>query len=156
MGGSVVSGMAGRYRPGRVVGNTRGGTTTVERMLTNVLLVFLGGGVGSLVRYGATLAMPPRAFPVATLAVNVAGCLAAGVALARLVPVHAADHPARLLLVAGFLGGLTTFSAFGLETVALLRDGRAGLAMLNVAANVGAGLLATWAGWMLSRTPPAA
>lgn len=125
----------------------------VSRMLMNALLVFLGGGVGSLVRYGATLAMPPREFPVATLAVNVAGCLAAGVALARLVPLHPADHPARLLLVAGFLGGLTTFSAFGLETIALLRDGRPGLAMLNVVANVGAGLVATWAGWMLAKTP---
>ncbi len=119
----------------------------------NVLLVFLGGGVGSAVRYGATLAWPAREFPAATLAVNVAGCLAAGVALARLVPVHPADHPARLLLVAGFLGGLTTFSAFGLETIALLRDGRAGMAVLNVAANVGAGLVATWAGWMVARTP---
>ena len=152
MGGSVVSGMAGRYRPGRDSDNTPREPTTVEGMLTNVLLVFLGGGVGSLVRYGATLAILPRAFPVATLAVNVAGCLAAGVALARLVPAHPADHPARLLLVAGFLGGLTTFSAFGLETVALLRDGRTGLAMLNVAANLGAGLGATWAGWIMART----
>ncbi len=122
-------------------------------MLINVLLVFLGGGAGSLVRYGASLAMPSPGFPVATLAVNVAGCLAAGVALARLVPVHPADHPARLLLVAGFLGGLTTFSAFGLETISLLRDGRTGLAMLNVAANVGAGLAATWLGWMMARPP---
>ena len=92
--------------------------------------------------------------PVAII--NSHRALGTGSKRARLVPVHAADHPARLLLVAGFLGGLTTFSAFGLESVALLRDGRAGLAMLNVAANVGAGLLATWAGWMLSRTPPAA
>jgi CrcB protein len=122
-------------------------------MLTQVLLVFLGGGVGSAARYGASLLLPSQGFPVATLAVNIAGCLAAGVALARLVPLHPADHPARLLLVAGFLGGLTTFSAFGLETVALLRDGRAGLAMLNVAANVGAGVLATWVGWLAARTP---
>ena len=125
-------------------------------MLTQVLLVFLGGGVGSAARYGASLLLLSQGFPMATLAVNVAGCLAAGVALARLVPFHAADHPARLLLVAGFLGGLTTFSAFGLETVSLLRDGRAGLAMLNVAANVGAGLVATWVGWMIARPPMAA
>ena len=109
--------------------------------------------MGSAARYGASLLLPSPGFPVATLAVNIAGCLAAGVALARLVPFHPADHPARLLLVAGFLGGLTTFSAFGLETIALLRDGRAGLAMLNVAANVGAGLVATWVGWMIARPP---
>jgi CrcB protein len=51
----------------------------------------------------------------------------------------------------GFLGGLTTFSAFGLETIALLKDGRTGLAAANIAANVVGSLLATWLGWMLTK-----
>jgi fluoride exporter len=120
-------------------------------MLLNFLMVFLGGGAGSVTRLSASLLLPSRDFPFATLVVNLVGCLAAGVVLARLVPAYASLHPTRLLLMTGFLGGLTTFSAFGLETIALLKDGRTGLAAANIAANVVGSLLATWLGWMLTK-----
>jgi CrcB protein len=84
--------------------------------------VALGGAAGALLRYAVGQALgPPRpgAFPWHTFAVNVAGSLILGVVLA-LVP---ADDPRHLrpLLAVGFCGGLTTFSTFGYETVALLQ-----------------------------------
>ena len=84
--------------------------------------VALGGAAGALLRHAVGQALgPPRpgAFPWHTFAVNVAGSLVLGIVLA-LVP---ADDPRHLrpLLAVGFCGGLTTFSTFGYETVALLQ-----------------------------------
>lgn len=120
--------------------------------MLNLLLVFLGGGLGSATRYGVSLLTPPQPnyFPLATLLVNLAGCFAAGIVLARLVPTYAATHPARLLIAVGFLGGLTTFSAFSLETLTLLRDARTNLALTNIAANVLGSLTAAWLGYMIA------
>ena len=117
----------------------------------NLLIVFIGGGIGSVARYLVSLAIADRSpsFPLPTLVVNVLGCFAAGVILARMMPFPTPAHPTRLMLVVGFLGGLTTFSAFGLETMVLLKDGRAGAAGLNVMLNVLGSLLAAWGGWTL-------
>lgn len=84
--------------------------------------VALGGAAGALLRYAAGQALgPPRpgAFPWHTFAVNVAGSLILGLVLAA----APADDPRQLrpLLAVGFCGGLTTFSTFGYETVALLQ-----------------------------------
>ena len=95
---------------------------------TSLLLVGAGGAVGSVARYLlATWTMhaaAPQRFPLGTFAVNLAGCLAAGL-LAGFVERHpgALSAEARLLLFVGLLGGFTTFSAFGLETAQLLRRG---------------------------------
>lgn len=105
------------------------------------LLVGLGGALGSMARYGIGLALPSSGFPYATLAVNVIGCFCIGMAMPAAARVEALSPELRLLVVVGFLGGFTTFSAFGNETVALLRSG-GGLPLLNVAANVGLGLAA--------------
>ncbi len=108
----------------------------------------LGGAVGAVARWGvgALLGGGQGGFPWATLAVNVVGCAALG-ALAGLTGPR---DDARLLLGTGLLGGFTTFSAFGLETVSLLRAGAAGLAGANVLANVVLGLLAAAAGLRLA------
>ena len=92
--------------------------------------VAVGGAAGSLLRYavGQSLGPPrPGAFPWHTFAVNVAGSLLLGIVLA-LVP---ADDPRHLrpLLAVGFCGGLTTFSTFGFETVALLQARAYGTAL---------------------------
>jgi CrcB protein len=92
--------------------------------LTAVLWVALGGGLGAVARYGVGAWVGARlgtALPSATLLVNVSGSLAIGV-LAGLLPerVAAAWRP---LLVVGFLGGYTTFSAYALEALALTRRG---------------------------------
>ena len=115
-----------------------------------VLLVALGGAVGSAARYklsGLVLhyTVDGRC-PAGTFSVNVLGCLAAGI-LAGIAGKHdmlSAD--ARLLLFTGLLGGFTTFSAFGLETMHLLKRGQLGVASANVVLSVAAGLLALWVG----------
>lgn len=111
--------------------------------------VALGGAIGAVLRHlfgGLVQSRTGVVFPLGTLAVNVGGCLAIGL-LAELVESRGALHPeTRALLVVGVLGGFTTFSAFGNETMSLLRDGETGLATLNVAANVMLGLGAVWAG----------
>lgn len=113
------------------------------------LLVGLGGAVGSMLRYGVGLLLASAAFPYATLAVNVAGCLGIGLLLPSVERAAALPPDVRLLVVVGFLGGFTTFSAFGSETIALLRSGMAPAA-LNVVANVGLGLAAVAVGRALA------
>ncbi len=113
-----------------------------------ILLVALGGAVGSLLRYetGALVLRytGPAAFPWGTFAVNVTGCLIAGL-LAGLGERHAfLTAELRLLVFTGFLGGFTTFSAFGVETVALIERGQWGLAAVYVVASVLCGLAALW------------
>lgn len=115
-----------------------------------LLLVALGGAVGSVARYQLSgLVMQHAAgwrFPAGTFAVNVLGCLAAG-ALAALAEKHALfSNDARAFLFAGLLGGFTTFSAFGLETVHLLKRGDVAVALANVVLSVAAGLAALWLG----------
>jgi CrcB protein len=102
-------------------------------------LVFLGGGLGALLRYelgGFVQARAGAAFPWGTFAVNALGCFAIGV-LATWIDERGGGSPAvRTLLIAGLLGGFTTFSAFGLETWRLLEEGRALGAALNAGASV--------------------
>ena len=111
--------------------------------LAGVLLVALGGAAGSVARHLVSLLALSQlgmGFPWGTLAVNVLGSgligLAAGAGL---------QGDARLLLVTGFLGGFTTFSAFSLETNALA-ERAPWLAAAYVAASIGLGALAFWAG----------
>lgn len=115
----------------------------------NALLVFVGGGLGAVLRYGTTLALPrpdAAAFPWATLAVNLAGSLAIGVLAGVLVGKDAA----RLFWVTGLLGGFTTFSAFSLETLGLLQSGRTGAAAAYVLASVLGGLALAGLGWAMA------
>jgi fluoride exporter len=107
-------------------------------VIKQILLVAAGGALGSAARYLAGVGvehLAGRAVPLGTLAVNVAGCFIGGVLLARYP-----GEPMRLLVVTGFLGGLTTFSAFGMETVALWQKGHPAAAIANVAATLLAGL----------------
>jgi fluoride exporter len=115
----------------------------------NFLLVGLGGAAGSMARYAVGLAVGGATFPYATLIVNVAGCLGIGVALPSLDRTSFLSPEMRLLVVVGFLGGFTTFSAFGYESMALARTSTA-LAFTNVCANVVLGLAAVTIGRMLA------
>ena len=115
-----------------------------------MLLVALGGAIGSVSRLKLSGLVLHHTidwrFPAGTFAVNVVGCLVAGI-LAALAEKHdffTADM--RLLLFTGFLGGFTTFSAFGLETVNLMKRGDVMVAMANVVLSVVLGLLALWLG----------
>lgn len=119
--------------------------------MSQLLLVGLGGFLGSVARYllgGWILHLAPQAkFPFGTFTVNLAGCLAIGL-LAGLAEKHGLFGPsARLFLFTGLLGGFTTFSAFGLETLFLLRRGEPWLALAYVAGSVLLGLLMVWLGF---------
>ncbi|HWK89203.1 MAG TPA: fluoride efflux transporter CrcB [Longimicrobium sp.] len=114
------------------------------------LYVALGGAAGALLRYAAGLWLgAPRhvSFPWATFGVNVAGSLVLGMVVA-LVPLDDRRHLLPLLAV-GFCGGLTTFSTFSLETLAMLQARAYGLAGAYVGASLAVALAAVWAGMEL-------
>ena len=117
-----------------------------------LLLAGMGGFVGSALRYAVTGLVQnssnrPR-FPFGTLTVNLVGCLLIGF-LSELAEVRGAfSADTRTLVFVGLLGGFTTFSAFGNETMNLWRDGEGALAFANIAAHVVLCLGAVW----LSRT----
>ncbi len=118
--------------------------------MQGALLVALGGALGSVARYKLSGWILQHTadwrFPAGTFAVNVLGCLVAG-ALAGLAERHGTFTPeVRLLLFTGILGGFTTFSAFGLETMFLLRRGEVWVAGANIVLSVIAGLAALWLG----------
>lgn len=117
--------------------------------LTQALLVAGGGALGALCRWGVTLLMRPlHTFPFATLAVNALGCLLAGVLVGGFgLDRERLSDEARLALMVGFLGALTTFSTFSTDTLILLRrEGAAGPALLNVTLNVALSLGAVFLG----------
>lgn len=123
-----------------------------------LFLVAAGGGVGSALRFlvsptAERLLTPVSGalalFPAGTLVVNLTGSLLIGV-LAGLAESRAVVGPeVRLLLVTGLLGGYTTFSAFSLETLTLLRAGQLGTALASVVLQVLLGLAAAFAGLTL-------
>lgn len=121
--------------------------------MKGILLVALGGALGSVARYKLSGYVLHHTidwrFPAGTFAVNVIGCLIAGL-LAGLAERHEILSPdVRLLLFTGVLGGFTTFSAFGLETMFLLKRGDLMVAAANIVLSVVAGLLALWLGLVI-------
>ena len=121
--------------------------------MKTAVCVAIGGALGALARYGLSLlfGVPAAgAFPAATFAANVAGCLLIGLlggcAAARPLP-----GTLREFLGTGVLGGFTTLSAFGVETVRLA-EGQAALAVMYAGASAAAGLGAAAAGHALARS----
>jgi CrcB protein len=122
--------------------------------LKHILLVALGGAIGSVARFkmsGWVLhATPNWRFPAGTLAVNLLGCLIAGLLAGVAVKQDVFSPDARVFLFTGLLGGFTTFSAFGLETLLLLKRGETAVAVANVVVSIVVGLLVAWLGYELS------
>jgi CrcB protein len=115
------------------------------------LAVAAGAAVGALVRWQAGLWLNARlaAFPLGTLGVNLVGGLLVGLALAWFE--RRPDELLRLLLVTGFLGGLTTFSAFSAESLTLLQRGEWATAVGHTLAHVLGALATAAAGFALGR-----
>jgi fluoride exporter len=119
-----------------------------------ILLVLLGGGIGSVARYLTSTGMAERfgsSFPLGTLTVNIAGSVLIGF-LATLADERGILAPEpRLFLVVGVLGGFTTFSSFSLETLRLAQAGAVAGAMANIGLNVLLSLVAVVIGVGLGR-----
>lgn len=136
--------MIGRY-PARV---------KLKAIFLQAFLVGLGGFIGALCRYGLAgvvhRGLPQTTFPVGTLAVNLLGCLLIGY-LAGLADSRQLFSPElRLFAFIGLLGGFTTFSTFGYETVALARDAGYLQAAVNIGLHVVLGLTLVWLAYGLA------
>ena len=123
--------------------------------MTKALLVGAGGFIGSVLRYAVSglvqSVFPSSTFPYGTLAVNVTGCLAIG-CLSQLIETHGAlGAGTRTLVIVGVLGGYTTFSAFGNETVNLLHGGQRLAAGLNISGHMVVALSAVWCGRIVAQ-----
>ena len=116
----------------------------------NWLVIAAGGAVGVVARHAFNLALAGHSsvFPVGILVINALGCFAIGL-LAGLLAANVAHigTDGRLFLVVGVLGGFTTFSAYGLDTVTLFRAGHTGLALANAIGQPVAGIAAVWIGF---------
>ncbi len=118
--------------------------------MTKLLMIAGGGAVGAVSRYylaGWAQSLTRGTFPVGTLTVNVLGCLLIGMLGAFFGGPHLVRQEYRLLMMIGLLGGFTTFSTFGLETVTLINEGQFTQAGLNVLLSNGLGLLAVLFGY---------
>lgn len=118
--------------------------------ITNILYVAIGGALGSVSRYllGTWTQTISKSidFPYGTLTVNLIGCFVIGF-LSQLAEGRGAfTSEFRLLMFIGILGGFTTFSSFGNDTINLMRDGNTFNALVNVGANVILGLFLVWLG----------
>jgi CrcB protein len=124
--------------------------------MQKLLYIGLAGLLGTLGRYFLTSYATRRygeAFPYGTLLVNVVGCFLAGLLFHVMQERFDAGETWRAVVLVGFLGGFTTFSAYGLQTFTLLRDGEVALAFVNVVASNVVGLLMVWAGYSLAKLP---
>lgn len=118
------------------------------------LAVMAGAALGGLFRYVAATAITDRfpiKFPLGTFVVNITGCFLIGLAMTILTERISPHRNWGLFLVTGMLGGYTTFSSFGWETLQAARQEGPWLAMANIAASASVGYLAVWLGWLLAR-----
>ena len=126
--------------------------------MLKVLLIAVGGAAGTLTRYGTyTLLQRPMErtlFPFGTLAVNLLGCLVMGLLQGLFQGRVVSDPRVQVALTVGFLGGYTTFSAYGWDTTAFLEEKQYLLATVNVAANNVLGIGLVIVGYLVARPRP--
>lgn len=123
--------------------------------MKQLLLIFVAGGCGSLMRYSVTgwaQRLSSGTFPVGTLLVNILGCAAIGFLTPLLTGPVLVREEYRIALLIGLLGGFTTFSTYGWETVSLIDDGQRWMALANIFASNMFGLAAAWVASRLSAT----
>ena len=119
----------------------------------NLLLVFIGGGLGSLARYAISIGFNPDhwTFPMATFVANVLSCIILGILIginmSRQIPLSY-----QLLLITGFCGGFSTFSTFSKETFQLMVDGHFWMALINVLFSVLICLTAIYGGIKIAQS----
>jgi CrcB protein len=123
--------------------------------MSKIILVLIGGAFGTGCRYALSSlvysAVKQPSFPYANLVINLSGSFMIGLLAEMFDSRFLVSPETRVAVLTGILGGYTTFSSFSFETLALIRDGEIGLALINVSASVIGGLAATWAGIRLAQ-----
>ena len=122
--------------------------------MQTTIFIAVAGLVGTLLRYWLSSAVARQygeTFPWGTMAVNLIGCLITGAVFFLTEERFTISHTVRTVILIGLLGGFTTFSAYGLQTFTLLRDGAFGLAILNVVTSNILGVVMVWVGYVLGR-----
>ena len=118
--------------------------------MLKLALVFFGAGLGAIARYKLSGLVLHNTtdwrFPLGTFIVNVLGCVIAGVLAGLVVRQNLFSADMQLFLFTGLLGGFTTFSAFGVETVYLLQRGQVAVALGYVSSSVLCGVAGVWIG----------
>ena len=119
--------------------------------MKSFLLVFLGGGLGSGLRYLITIAMNQysKVLPFGTFTVNMIGCLLIGLVLGYAQKENTLTSNQTLLLATGFCGGFTTFSAFANENLELIKSGEIFNLSLYIIGSIIIGILAVFIGYRL-------
>jgi len=123
-------------------------------MIKNILLVGLGGAAGSILRFLCQkwiTSITSLSFPLGTFLVNITGCFLIGLFFSYGTKHEYFSYNMQLLLMTGLCGGFTTFSAFTLESMGLIKEDKTGLFLLYIGGSVILGLLATWVGIKIAR-----
>lgn len=118
-----------------------------------LLSIALGGALGAVSRYAMSSGIARlfgAAFPFGIMSVNVVGSFLMGIAMIWVMQ-RSGDSRMGPLLMTGFLGGFTTFSAFSLDTIMLIEKGRLGAAAIYVGGSVGLSIIALMLGLTLAR-----
>lgn len=123
-------------------------------VIQKIACIGVAGLLGTLARYllsGWVARKAGETFPTGTLVVNLVGCFLAGFLYQLTEERFLVDPVVRAAILVGFLGGFTTFSSYGLQTLTLLRDGEIWFAALNIVISNLAGIVLVWAGYVFSK-----
>jgi len=123
-------------------------------MFRTILLIGIGGGIGSVFRYFTTIFVKKYvslSFPLATFLTNVLGCLLIGILLGTFERHQLTNPDLKFFFVTGFCGGYTTFSTFAYENVNLVQTNNSAIAFAYIGLSVLTGLFAVWLGLTLTK-----